>query len=81
MDREYSQFEFLSKYDQEIVIQYLGSLHLCEFNSPFASRQSRLIIQALINCDGTEKINDSFGNLIVSVSAFIPCIIQKSSNS
>lgn len=34
MDREYSQFEFLSKYDQEIVIQYLGSLHLCEFNSP-----------------------------------------------
>lgn len=28
MDREYSQFEFLSKYDQEIVIQYLGSLHL-----------------------------------------------------
>lgn len=64
MDREYSQFEFLSKYDQEIVIQYLGSLHLCEFNSPFASRQSRLIIQALINCDGTEKINDSFGNLI-----------------
>ena len=57
MDREYSQFEFLSKYDQEIVIQYLGSLHLCEFNSPFASRQSRLIIQALINCDGTEKIN------------------------
>ena len=47
MDREYSQFEFLSKYDQEIVIQYLGSLHLCEFNSPFASRQSRLIIQAV----------------------------------
>ena len=23
-----------------------------------------MIIQALINCDGNEKINDSFGNLI-----------------
>jgi hypothetical protein len=73
MDREYSQFEFLSKYDQEIVIQYLGSLHLCEFNSPFASRQSRLIIQALINCDGTEKINRVSSSLFLKTSWKHPC--------
>ena len=64
-DRDLEQFKFLQTYDKESVLKYIGALHLYRENSSFASRLSRLTIQALLNCRGEDLVNDSFGEQIV----------------